>query len=201
MDVDAGIGPSPRYANAKVTKTSGAAAAAVTSVVAASRTSSPTRATSGSRPAGRFRQPRRLGWQPGSQGASGGQGGWGGNSGSQGSGGQGSGSQSGSRATRVAGATPPSTTSPLQSRGVPPSQQRISRTQIIHPSNTPSLGRPGFIRWTPPAKRAPRWPARHSQAQEEGEPPAVARSRTSIHKTQCCCAVHPPTAARSAPAA
>ena len=79
MDVDE-VGPSLRYANAKVTKTARGGGSGDFGGGGFGGQQSDPWATGGSAP----------------QGGSGGQGGWGGNSGGQGSGGQGSGGQSGS---------------------------------------------------------------------------------------------------------
>ena len=150
MDVDE-VGPSLRYANAKVTKTSRGGG-------------------SGDFGGGGFggqQGPVGHRWFP-PAGGSGGQGGWGGNSGSQapaavrqraagvatsggqGSGGQGSGGQSGSGNQGGWGNARP-TTSPFDRERprVPSPQQRISVvTQIIHTQQHLIPGRPGLIRWT-----------------------------------------------------
>jgi len=98
MDVDE-VGPSLRYANAKVTKTSrgggGGGSGDFGGGGFGGQQSDPW-ATGGSAPQGGSGGQGGWGGNSGSQGASGGQGGWGGNSGGQGSGGQGSGGQSGS---------------------------------------------------------------------------------------------------------
>ena len=95
MDVDE-VGPSLRYANAKVTKTSRGGGSGDFGCGGFGGQQSDPWATGGSAPQGGSGGQGGWGGNSGSQGASGGQGGWGGNSGGQGSGGQGSGGQSGS---------------------------------------------------------------------------------------------------------
>ena len=95
MDVDE-VGPSLRYANAKVTKTSRGGGSGDFGGGGFGGQQSDPWATGGSAPQGGSGGQGGWGGNSGSQGASGGQGGWGGNSGGQGSGGQGSGGQSGS---------------------------------------------------------------------------------------------------------
>ena len=95
MDVDE-VGPSLRYANAKVTKTSRGGGSGDFGGGGFGGQQSDPWATGGSAPQGGSGGQGGWGGNSGSQGASGGQGGWGGNSGSQGSGGQGSGGQGGS---------------------------------------------------------------------------------------------------------
>ena len=98
MDVDE-VGPSLRYANAKVTKTSRGGGSGDFGGGGFGGQQSDPWATGGSAPQGGSGGQGGWGGNSGGQGASGGQGGqggWGGNSGSQGSGSQGSGGQSGS---------------------------------------------------------------------------------------------------------
>ena len=98
MDVDE-VGPSLRYANAKVTKTSRGGGSGDFGGGGFGGQHSDPWATGGSAPQGGSGGQGGWGGNSGGQGASGGQGGqggWGGNSGSQGSGGQGSGGQGGS---------------------------------------------------------------------------------------------------------
>ena len=95
MDVDE-VGPSLRYANAKVTKTSRGGGSGDFGGGGFGGQQSDPWATGGSAPQGGSGGQGGWGGNSGSQGASVGQGGWGGNSGGQGSGGQGSGGQSGS---------------------------------------------------------------------------------------------------------
>ena len=95
MDVDE-VGPSLRYANAKVTKTSRGGGSGDFGGGGFGGQQSDPWAAGGSAPQGGSGGQGGWGGNSGSQGASGGQGGWGGNSGGQGSGGQGSGGQSGS---------------------------------------------------------------------------------------------------------
>ena len=95
MDVDE-VGPSLRYANAKVTKTSRGGGSGDFGGGGFGGQQSDPWATGGSAPQGGSGGQGGWGGNSGSQGASGGQGGWGGNSGGQGSGGQsGSGNQGG----------------------------------------------------------------------------------------------------------